>query len=132
MPRREADGHFPGFGVMDPTPHLHWYTPAGVTCTKILYRNLLQMPIAGHNQDVTPGTEQILATRDADGETHMTPDAVDRTDLAVKLERLFERHRLDFLGPLAAVVSSRGQLWEKGFLVECRATLDGPNHFGDP
>ncbi len=53
----------------------------------------------------------------------MSPRRSRKTEL--KLERLFERHRLDFLGPLAAVVSSRGQVWEKGFLVECRATLDG-------
>lgn len=43
----------------------------------------------------------------------------------LKLERLLERHRLDFLGPLASAVSARGQVWEKGFLVECRATLEG-------
>lgn len=43
----------------------------------------------------------------------------------LKLERLFERHRARFLGPLAGVVSARGQVWENGFLVECGITLDG-------
>ncbi len=43
----------------------------------------------------------------------------------LKLERLFERHRDQFLGPLARVVSPRGQVWENGFLVECGITLDG-------
>lgn len=43
----------------------------------------------------------------------------------LKLERLLERHRRDFLGPLADAISSRGQVWEKGFLVAARMTLDG-------
>jgi uncharacterized protein (TIGR02996 family) len=43
----------------------------------------------------------------------------------LKLERLLERHRAAFLGPLAASVLPAGQVWEKGFLVECRAALDG-------
>ncbi|MBE2253105.1 MAG: hypothetical protein IAE78_26470 [Myxococcus sp.] len=43
----------------------------------------------------------------------------------LKLERLLARHLTDFLGPLAGVVSPRGQVWEDGFLVECRATLTG-------
>jgi len=43
----------------------------------------------------------------------------------LKLERLLERHRSAFLGPLARVVLTSGQVWERGFLVGCRAALDG-------
>lgn len=43
----------------------------------------------------------------------------------LKLSRLLERHRAAFLGPLAGCVSERGQVWERGFLAACRATLDG-------
>lgn len=43
----------------------------------------------------------------------------------LKLEKLLERHRAQFLGPLGAVVPERGQVWEKGFLTEAHARLDG-------
>lgn len=43
----------------------------------------------------------------------------------LKLERLLERHRAAFLGPLTRAVRPKGQVWEKGFLVECRAELAG-------
>lgn len=78
------------------------------------------------------GAKQVLAdllieAGDPRGEFIALQMAPRRTRKAeLKLERLLERHRERFLGPLAAVVSSRsGQRWEKGFLVGCRATLDG-------
>ncbi len=43
----------------------------------------------------------------------------------LRLEKLLERYRPAFLGPLAQVVRPDGQVWEHGFLVECRAALDG-------
>jgi uncharacterized protein (TIGR02996 family) len=43
----------------------------------------------------------------------------------LKLARLFDRHLTQFLGPLAASVSPRGQVWESGFLVECNISFDG-------
>jgi uncharacterized protein (TIGR02996 family) len=45
--------------------------------------------------------------------------------IELRLEKLLERHRAEFLGPLNNVVKAEGQVWEHGFLVECRATLDG-------
>ncbi len=77
------------------------------------------------------GARQVLADvllehQDPRGELialQMLPRRTRKADL--KLERLMERHRAEFLGPLKARVLSNGQVWEKGFLVECRATLDG-------
>ncbi len=77
------------------------------------------------------GAKQVLAdvlmeAGDPRGELialQMSPRRSRKAEL--KLERLFERHRAQFLGPLSAVVSERGQVWENGFLVECSLTLDG-------
>jgi uncharacterized protein (TIGR02996 family) len=77
------------------------------------------------------GARQVLAdvlieAGDPRGEFIALQMASRRTRKAeLKLERLLERHREQFLGPLARVVTSRGQVWEKGFLTACRATLDG-------
>lgn len=77
------------------------------------------------------GAKQVLAdvlmeTGDPRGEfiaLQMLPRRNRKAEL--KLERLLERHREAFLGPLARAVHPRGQVWEKGFLVECRAELAG-------
>ncbi len=45
--------------------------------------------------------------------------------IELRLEKLLERYRAAFLNPLAPVVRPDGQVWEHGFLVECRAALDG-------
>lgn len=77
------------------------------------------------------GAKQVLAdvlmeAGDPRGEfiaLQMLPRRTRKAEL--KLERLLERHRRDFLGPLARAVRPTGQHWEKGFLVECRAELAG-------
>lgn len=77
------------------------------------------------------GARQVLAdvlieAGDPRGEFIALQMASQRTRKAtLKIDRLLERHRLAFLGPLASVVSRRGQVWEKGFLTACEATLDG-------
>ncbi len=43
----------------------------------------------------------------------------------LRLEKLKRKHLAAFLGPLANVVKADDQVWEQGFLIECRAALDG-------
>ena len=43
----------------------------------------------------------------------------------LRLEKLKRKHLAAFLGPLADVVKADDQVWEQGFLTECRAALDG-------
>lgn len=42
-----------------------------------------------------------------------------------RADKLLERHRATFLGPLAKVVRRGSDQWEKGFLARCVAKLDG-------
>lgn len=42
-----------------------------------------------------------------------------------RADKLLERHRAQFLEPFAGAVAAGTDRWEKGFLVECTARLDG-------